>query len=158
MRYVALCLPTLLVAASIAFAEPAQINERAIGTYTRQSRVCGGPGSADGPASCSLVFEDTLEIRKRLVVQTDNTTALDVSFIVHYAYMDQCRFEGRGIWSAGKLRLTSTDGSSVAPSCRLSLLFSDNRVQVLDPGGICARDLCVTPAGHLNGVAFRRKK
>ena len=52
----------LVAAASVcSAAPPASI----YGIYERPSRVCGGPGSADGPVSCNLVFDDRLEIKEQ---------------------------------------------------------------------------------------------
>lgn len=158
MQFAALFLAALLLVASAAVAAPDQHIDRAIGTYARQSRVCGGPGSADAKPSCTLVFDDSLDIRKPMSVQPESDATFEVSFIVHYGYMDYCRFEGNGIWSAGKVLLTSTNDSTTNPSCRLSLKISGNRVQVVDPNHSCARSMCVTPTGRVSGVTYRRQK
>lgn len=158
MKFTSLFFVVPLLVASVIVAAPDQYFDRAVGTYTRPSRVCGGQGSADAKSSYTGVFEDSLASRKPLSLQSKSNAMFEISFSVHYADMDYCGLEGSGNWSAGKLVLTPTNKSTARSSCRLSLKVSGNSVQVLDPGNSCARDLCTTPSGRLNGVMYRKQK
>lgn len=152
-RWVALL---LAAAASVCSATPpASI----YGTYERSSRVCGGPGSADGPVSCSLVFEDRLEIREKdvelLASAKSTSSAASVSFGFHYGYMEACLFNGTGIWSKQRLMLTTT-APPLAPACRLSLTFANGVARISDPGGKCRPLLCGGSSHMLHGLSYRK--
>ena len=73
-----------------------------VGVYTRNSKVCGGPGAADDPSKmqCTLTFEDVLSVSP---ANAPDVEALEVVFTFHYGYGNYCRFSGLGTWDAGHL-------------------------------------------------------
>ena len=149
---------TLLLAAAAtvcAAAPPASI----YGIYERPSRVCGGPGSADGPVSCNLGFDDRLEIKEQTIEQlspaASTSSATSVSFGFHYGYMEACSFNGTGVWSKQRLVLTPT-GTPLAPACRLSVTFANGVARLSDLGGNCRALLCGGPSRTLDGLSYRK--
>ena len=153
-------LSTLLLAAaaSICSAAPPSL---ILGSYERSSRVCGDPGSADGPVSCNLAFEDRLEIKHETIeslsptASTSSTTS--VSFAFHYDYMDACLFNGTGVWSKQRLVLTPV-GAPLPSACRLSLTFANGVARVSDSGGKCQPLLCGGSSRRLDGLSYRKVK
>lgn len=125
------------------------------GVYARDSRTCGGPGSADGPMTCTLVTRDEMQIASPASAPSDGHQ--NVSFFVHYGYGEYCRFEGQGSWSKERLRLSSAASSNVK-ACQLALVPERGRITIRDPGGKCVSALCTTTSGRLNGVVFRSRK
>jgi hypothetical protein len=141
----------LMACAALVLARASEVTP---GIYKRDSLTCGGPGSADGPVSCTLVTEDEMQV----VSPAPSNGARDVSFFVHYGYGEYCRFEGQGIPSkAGRLLLIS-QASSEVKGCQLALVLGKGTIAIRDPRSKCAPALCTTASGRLNGLTFRIKE
>ena len=147
-----ICLTVLLLFAAASHADPPK---SIFGVYVHLSRVCGGPGSADGPVDCGLVFEDRLTITAR---STENAQgSASVSFAVRNKYMDACLFIGQGTWSNGQLVLSQTEKPTDV-SCRLTISFSKAGARLSDPADKCRPGLCFGSGRKLDGVLFKKER
>jgi hypothetical protein len=147
---------TLALAAPAALGEPP---ESIFGTYDRQSVTCGGgPGFADrsGPAECTSVFEDRLEIAPSLNLDPSSSPdTVFVEFGVHFGYSDYCAFRGHGTWSKGKIVLDRSE-TPLPASCRLEVNVVKAGVRLSDLKENCASVLCTAPQ-KLHGISYRRR-
>ena len=141
----------LMACAAFVSAEAGEVTP---GIYKRESLTCGGPGSADGPVSCTLVTEDEMQV----VSPAPSNGARDVSFIVHYGYGEYCRFDGQGTRSKAGRLLLSSEAASKVKDCQLAIVPGKGSITISDPRGKCVPALCTTASGRLNGLIFHNKE
>lgn len=144
---------SLVLMACAAFVS-AEASEVTPGIYKRDSLTCGGPGSADGPVSCTLVTEDEMQV----VSPAPSSGARYVSFFVHYGYGEYCRFEGQGVRSKAGRLLLSDEAASKVKNCQLALVPGKGSITISDTRSKCVPTLCSTESGRLNGLIFRIKE
>ncbi|MBL8515602.1 MAG: hypothetical protein JNM76_01425 [Betaproteobacteria bacterium] len=126
-----------------------------LGTYSRQSKVCGGgPGFADSKArpDCFKVFEDSIWVGKSLNFQPgEGEVFVDMSF--HFGTADHCSARGHGTLVADEVILLEDQYS--AKGCRLKILLKNQSAKLIDPSGSCVKALC-TAQTSLHGLTYKR--
>jgi hypothetical protein len=138
-------------------ASPTQTPEWVFGAYIHLSRVCGGPGAADGPATCGLVREDKLTIGPDIRLGAEAGGGAWVSFGLHDEQMDYCGFDGPAAWVGDTLVMDRGDAPP-GSKCRLAIAFpSRSSARLVDSGHQCHASLCGPAMGkRLHGAVFTR--